>query len=101
MTSSSFFCGMLFCNCTDVDRGSRSLVNIADNVIGLLISPAEMDNKEPGLIEKAVMCDQFEKFHSPNKSARSLIDLCHLLNIRTHIPKQVDDNKIWVHPVLE
>lgn len=47
------------------------------------------------------MCEQFEMFHSSNKSARSLIDLCHLLNIRTHTPTQVDDNKIWLHPVLE
>lgn len=48
MTSSSFFCCRLFCNCTDVVRGSRSLVNIADNLIGWLILPAEMDNKELG-----------------------------------------------------
>lgn len=66
-----------------------------------MISPAEMDNKEPGLIEKAVMCGQFEKFHSSNKSTRSLIDLCHLLNIRTQTLTQVDDNKIWLHLVLE
>lgn len=46
MTSSSFFCGRLFCNCTDVVRGSRSLVNIADNLIGLMTSPAEMDSNE-------------------------------------------------------
>lgn len=47
------------------------------------------------------MCGQFEKFHSSNNSARSLIDLCHLLNIRTQIPTKVDDNKIWLHTVFE
>lgn len=48
MTSSSFFCGRLFCNRTDVVRGYRSLVDIADNLIGWLILPAKMDSKELG-----------------------------------------------------